>query len=429
MNATAGSAEPSAPTIGRCPFAGHAATTTACDANPRPVAQPWADQPILDAIDRWASQSEPDGLDLARMIAAHVRAIGKHFLSVLILARLAEIRRHHARQDPFFDAFLDCILDKYEGRYYNRSYIALSLLEAIADDPAAGLNPDRLSALLMADVIRFEAAAAEHGVDDRPDALTRRKRISHALRFVADCKSAPDDNGPESLPSGPAGIAGEWFDLMVLPAYVAHDEYFFIRALQAHEVVYAVLASEMGAATRALREGSADEAVARLDRVNDVFARAAMLFRLVATMRPEQFHAFREYTQGASAIQSESYKRFEVACGRPTDERLASDAFTNVPAVQADALGTQDDFSQAYLDARLGGTFDPNEWDAIDDRLSRLEASHQRWKITHHSLAARMLGEATGSGYTSGVPYLKRCISNRLFWRLGESHLSGSQAG
>jgi tryptophan 2,3-dioxygenase len=38
-----------------------------------------------------------------------------------------------------------------------------------------------------------------------------------------------------------------------------------------------------------------------------------------------------------------------------------------------------------------------------------------------------MLGEAHGSGYTAGVPYLRKCLDNRLFWRLAD-YLEGSRA-
>jgi len=30
-----------------------------------------------------------------------------------------------------------------------------------------------------------------------------------------------------------------------------------------------------------------------------------------------------------------------------------------------------------------------------------------RWRNTHYRLAVRMLGEASGTGYTEGTPYLK----------------------
>ena len=418
--------------VGRCPFAGRAITP---DSGPvAGVTSPadlWRDQPIIDAIDRWSAGDEPDGLTLAKLVSMHIRAVGKHFLSVPILTRLTQIRRQHGARDAFLDAFLDGILDKFEGRYYNRTYLALPLLERICADPQSGLEPERMSALLMADVVRFETEAS---TNDRPDPATSRKRITHALRFVANWADN-DDVGRdldlaeilETLPALPATRAADWFGVTVAPVYVAHDEYFFMRALQAHEMVFTTLAADLRAATTSLRDGRFTGAVSSLEHANKVFARAAMLFRLVATMRPDHFHAFREFTQGASAIQSEQYKRFEIACGVPSPERLKSDAFTSVPAVQADAVAGHDDLSQAYLDARRDGAFTPGEWDVLDAALTTLEGGHQRWKATHHSLAARMLGEAPGSGYTTGVPYLRKCLDNRLFWRLGD-YLDGSKA-
>jgi tryptophan 2,3-dioxygenase len=295
-----------------------------------------------------------------------------------------------------------------------------------------------MSALLMADIVRFEtAAAADDSRTDRPDPATSRKRITHALRFVASCRGATggDVSGSldhnevlDALPAVPATPAGGWFDLTVQPVYVPHDEYFFMRALQAHEMVFTTLAADLRAATIALRDGRVGDAVCRVDHANTVFARAAMLFRLVATMRPDHFHAFREFTQGASAIQSDQYKRFEIACGLPPSERLGSDAFTNVPSVQSDAMADHDCFSQAYLDARRDNTCALREWDDLDAALANLEGAHQRWKATHHSIAARMLGDAAGSGYTTGVPYLRKCLDNRLFWRLGAVDTGRSKA-
>lgn len=131
-------------------------------------------------------------------------------------------------------------------------------------------------------------------------------------------------------------------------------------------------------------------------------------------MRPEAFHGFRDYTQGASAIQSEQYKRFEVLCGLPTPARMNSPAFENVPAVRAEAAWQRqpDTLTSAYLQAS------PDAQRLLDPALAGLEAAHQKWKTAHHSLAARMLGDAHGSGYTAGVPYLRDNLDNRLFWQL-----------
>ena len=395
-----------------CPF-GHGAPV---GTTPPAPAQAAADGQVIEAIDRWSAGAEPDGLELARVVTAHIRTIGKHVISRAVLARLARIRREHGGRDRCFDAFLHGVLDKYEDRYFNATYISLPLLDTLLADPDGGLDAHTLSALLMADVIRHEAASTTR--DDAPDARTTRTRITHARRFIAMCTgTSPDEQRIADLPRLP-GRAGAWLELTVLPVHTVHDEYFFIRALQAHELTYRLLTEQIHGATHALRDGSARDVVEHLDRANAVFARSAGLFRLVATMRVEHFHAFRDYTQGASAIQSEAYKRFELACGRPTDDRLDADAFLSVPVVRAEAARQADDFSQAYIDARRQARFSPSELGSIDDALAALENAHQRWKTTHHSLASKMLGDATGSGYTSGVPYLKRCIENRLFFRI-----------
>jgi tryptophan 2,3-dioxygenase len=406
-----------------CPF-GHGRQDAVAPAHIAPDGGD-RDGHVLEAIDRWSEGAERDGLALARLVTAHVRTTGKHFLSRPILVRLARIGREHGQRDPYFDAFLHGVLDKHEDRYYNATYISLPLLDELLDDATNDLDAGALSAQLMADVIRHEAATMT--THDAPDARTTRARITHALRFIAMCNgTSPDSEQIADLPRL-QGRAGAWFELTVLPVYTAHDEYFFIRALQAHEMTYRLLTAQIGAATSAIRNGSSTTAARHLARANTVFARSAGLFRLVATMRAEHFHAFRDYTQGASAIQSESYKCFELACGRPTDERLDSDAYTSVPTVRAGSTMCPDDFSQAYLDARRDTCFSPTDFEVIDDALTALETAHQRWKATHHSLARKMLGDATGSGYTSGVPYLKRCLENRLFFRIG-AYLPGSRA-
>ncbi|MFF7162249.1 tryptophan 2,3-dioxygenase family protein [Streptomyces sp. NPDC008086] len=366
---------------------------------------------------------------MARVVTEHVRQIGKHFLSERILTELSDIRSRHAMHCSFLDAFLDCLLDKHEGRYWNRTYLALPLLELLLDDQHSEVSPDRLSTLLVSDAIRFETETAggssEPPCRGRPDPATLRKRLRHALRFVADDLGGPDAADPQDLvdrlPRPPATDAGRWFDVTVQPVYVLHDEYFFIRVLQTHEMLFTEIARDIRKAVGALRDGKLTASVELVDHATAIFERAAALFRITATMRAEQFSVFRQFTQGASAIQSEQYKKFEILCGVPPAPRLHSAAFTNVPAVRDEAeSAAHDTVTQAYLDLRRAGAFGQAEWNLLDSALGRLEARHQRWKSTHRSLAVRMLGDAHGSGHTDGVPYLTKCVENRLFWQLSE---------
>lgn len=361
-----------------------------------------------------------DATAIAAAVAAQVRRTGTHALPGALLVRLGELRRRHGPGHPFLDAYLGCVLARHEGRFYNRTYLALPLLERV--QAAARLGADRLAALLMADVVRFELRAAG---PDLPDPATRRKRIRHALRFVAashDSAATIDDElDTVPLPELPATELATWFALSVQPVSTRHDEYFFVRALQAHEMLFTALADEIVAATAALRAGRADEAIARVEHADVVFGRAAMLFRLVATLRADAFLDFREHTEGASAIQSEQYKRFEAACGRPGRRRLESAAFGNVPRIRSAVEAGHDTLSDARLDPAVDTVLGAGERAALDRALGRLEDSHQRWKAAHHGLAVRMLGDAPGSGYTAGVPYLHACLSNRLFGDLAAS--------
>lgn len=358
---------------------------------------------LASEIERWHTGAG-DGLGLARLVTAQVRATGRHHLGEPLLAALEDLQRRHRGRDAFLDAFLDCILARRRDRFGNQTYLALPLLDRILADPGSGLDPERLSAMLVADVIRHEARPASL---ERTGPTTQRKRLQHAARIVA----AID---PALCPMAPRTTAGEWLALTVQPVSTEHDEYFFIRALQTHEMVFTTLTAELHRATRALRHGRVGAATAAVDRANVVFERATLLFRMVATMRAADFHAFRVHTDGASAIQSEAYKRFELACGRPPAARLASDAFTNVPVVRAEA-SRQDNLSDAYLDLRRQGRVDPVAGAALEAATAELEAAHQRWKTTHHGLASKILDAAPGSGHTAGAPYLRQCLGNRLF--------------
>ncbi|WP_407840364.1 tryptophan 2,3-dioxygenase family protein [Streptomyces sp. DSM 116496] len=393
-------------------------------------------------ITRWAAAGripeECDGISLARSVTEQVRRTGKHFLSNETLLRLSDIGRRHGVNRPFLSAFLECALDKHEGRFQNRTYLALPVLELLMDDRHDAPSADRMSTLLMADVVRFEIEAAAGSPvgpgRDRPDAPTLSTRLRHALRLVTGLDRPEADDLPsrlahaprsgleglaDRLPRPPATDGARWFDVTVQPVSVVHDEYFFIRVLQTHEMHFTALSAAMKKAIGALRGGNPEGAVEPVDHAVAMFERAATLFRVVATMRAEQFSAFRQYTQGASAIQSEQYKRFESLCGVPPVPRLESSAFTSVPAVRAEVQDPgHDTVTRAYLDLRNEGGVDRARWNRLDVAISRLERGHQRWKAAHRGLAARMLGDAHGSGYTDGVPYLTQCLGNRLFWQL-----------
>ncbi|MGY1616543.1 hypothetical protein ACI797_07310 [Geodermatophilus sp. SYSU D00691] len=397
-------------------------------------------------IARWRTpgvrEEELDGLALARAVTREVRWTGTHALDPSLLADLADVRARHRGRDAALDAFLDCALAKHDDRYWNRTYLCLPVLERLVDGPGEPLDPVALAALLAADVVRHELCASRRdkavGPLDRPDERTLRTRVRQAVRFLTANLGAPTAaellagiaHDPEAglpeilarLPVAPECWAADWLELTVLPVSTVHDEYFFIRALQAHETVYGVAARRVAAAAAALDDDRPADAAALVDRATALVERGQSLFRMVATLRYEAFHTFREFTDGASAIQSEQYKRFEARCGTPPAHRLGCPAFESVPAVAAELARDTSSLAGAWLAARDRS---PADLAGVTASMAALEAAHRRWKGTHLGVAARMLGDAGGSGGTSGVSYLRSWVDHRLFWALGDAAATG----
>ena len=397
---------------------------------------------VRDEVQRWLPPAEGAGRDplgLARVVTQEVRWAGTHSLDRSLLADLAAVRDARRGQDARLDAFLDCVLARYDDRYWNRPYLCLPLLEQFVEGPRAPLTHTGLVALLAADLVRFELCASRRATPvsalGRPDSRTLRTRLRHAVRLLtADLgedlgavllggvSADPLAGLPEvlaRLPIAPAPWAVEWLEVSVLPTSTVHDETFFIRALQAHEMLYAAAARLVGDATACLQAGRPDLAAGLVDRVTAMVDRGQSLFRMVATMRYEAFHTFRESTDGASAIQSEQYKRFEVRCGTPPRDRLDCPAFEQVPSVSAELADGRESLAGAWRAARMRRSDDPG-LARLATAMAALEASHRRWKGTHVTVATRMLGAARGSGHTSGVAYLRAWVDHRLFWAVPE---------
>ena len=134
---------------------------------------------------------------------------------------------------------------------------------------------------------------------------------------------------------------------------------------------------------------------------------AAPLFSLVATMQVAAFHTFREFTEGASAIQSRNYKLIESLCRQPDASRLDSAAYRSVPEVRERVLAGQVTLDDAFQAARAAGHLSARDVDDLEQAMRRFAATLLRWRRTHYGIAVRMLGERTGTGYTEGSPYLK----------------------
>jgi tryptophan 2,3-dioxygenase len=420
---------------------------------------------VLEHLGAWAVSGVPAAFPYA-VVLGHLRSVGKHFLAGELLDALREVRdslpdlpgppdltdrqdrsdrQDHPssadRQDGpvFLRMFLDVVLDKHDDRYDYPSYTALSLLTrpAATDWREARRSRDEVLLLLLADLIRFEqqaltdAPAAPHDMPPMPELVAKRRRLAVRVMEPAAVRVLPDvvdaaavTAVPGRTPGGPLAASvlrtatptqALVLSASVQPVYVLHDEYLFLRTLQAFETTFTFMSAALATAVRRLEDNRPREAAGLVDTVAGVLKESLPLFSLLATMRPEAFRVFREFTEGASAIQSAGYKTFESLCSTPGLARLASAAYTSVPGVHERVVNGQATVQGTWHDLIAERRLEATDQAALKAAADRLEAVHQRWKQTHYRLAVRMIGERSGTGYTQGVPYLAAVLDNRLF--------------
>ncbi|MET9881677.1 tryptophan 2,3-dioxygenase [Streptomyces sp. NPDC006430] len=385
-------------------------------------------------------------------VISHLRAVGKHFLPHRILEVLAECRdvlsarpsgtHGDADAGTVLARFLGVVLDKFDDRYDYPSYTALPLLRGSGpatpgDWQALRRRRDRTVLLLLADLVGFErrvldgAPSDPQGMLPTPLLLNKRLRLAARVMEAAALRVLDGAVDPVAVATTPGRTpAGELADAVIAtasdeerlllltsvqPVYVLHDEYLFLRVLQSFEATFTFMSATLDAAVGVLRGERPAEAAALIASVADVLRESLPLFSLLATMQPESFQEFRQFTDGASAIQSEGYKTFESYCSTPARARLDSPAFTSVPDVRDAVLAGRETVQGTWEDVISSGWLSEPDAAVVRAAARQLEAVHQRWKQTHYRLAVRMIGERTGTGATEGVPYLKSVISNRLF--------------
>ncbi|MEV6797390.1 tryptophan 2,3-dioxygenase family protein [Micromonospora rifamycinica] len=400
------------------------------------------------------------------VVVAEFNRVGKHFVNKELLARLDRVRVQVNARTPAahqLSAFLDVALDKWDARYDYRSYLALPLLPLPGTAPTRPRDPvppgqhgpaapdrqhgpaapggadggrrerDRLLVDLVADAVAFELAASAGATDLLPEQrpgptlVTKRCRLAVRAGFAALTRlglaATVADPDPVTAAVALHRLAVTDRDparelalrLSMLPVYVSHDEYLFIRVLQAYECLFAGVAEELRATITALATGRPRPAAARLAYARDLIGGAGALFSLLATMQPAAFRTFREYTEGASAIQSRSYKLMESLCRTPEPARLDSTAYRSVPEVRDLVRAGHPSIDQAYRAAVRDGRLRDADHTLVRQQMAAFAEAVLTWRRTHHRLAVRMLGSRSGTGYTEGTPYLAAVRSEPVF--------------
>ncbi|MFH5229494.1 tryptophan 2,3-dioxygenase family protein [Antrihabitans spumae] len=396
----------------------------------------------MNVLTTWLREPNPDTFPYDAVLATFQR-VGKHSVEADVLEALDQVRSRvregSIAGDSTLARFLSVALDKFDERFDNPSYLALELLALPAADTdgcpmAAARRSDRLVLQLVTDIMHFELSVLD-GTDDRlpvlrPDLRTVTKRCRLGMRIARPAMErlgiafdGPDTaHALESARHMCAAVRndmakGEHLTLRrsILPVSLVHDEYLFIRVLQSYEATFAAVAVNLASTIQALSLGMGARAIHALASAEKSFRDTSLLFSMVATMQPVAFLKFREYTDGASAIQSQNYKIVESLCRTPELSRIESPAYLSVPSVRGRVLAGQRTVDDAVASSTDQLTVSVGE--SLHSAMQQFEKSVLRWRKTHHRVASRMLGHRRGTGHTEGIPYHANTRAIPIFGR------------
>ncbi len=226
----------------------------------------------------------------------------------------------------------------------------------------------------------------------------------------------------------------------------AHDELLFITIHQVYELWFKQLLHELGAVREEMFAGNlwrARHLLGRVVAIEDVLIRQV---GVLETMTPQDFLVFRDRLAPASGFQSVQFRELEFVSGAKDrgyldrfrgltaderarlEQRLAEpslwDAFVHV--VQAAGLDSGDDarltaslLAVAADRARYGEVWE------LAERLLDHDANAALWRSRHVIMVERQIGTKSGTGGSSGSPYLRSRLGLHyypLLWEL-RSHL------
>ncbi len=233
-----------------------------------------------------------------------------------------------------------------------------------------------------------------------------------------------------------------------------HNEMLFIVQHQTSELWMKLMLHELRAALAAVAADELAPAFKMLARVSKIMEQLVHAWDVLATMTPPEYSAIRPYLGKSSGFQSWQYRCIEFMLGNKQatmlephahhPQRLAVvDAAWRGPSLYDEAvrllarrgLGvpashTERDWTQAYVasddveSAWLTVYRAPQQhWDLyqLGEELTDLEDTFRLWRFRHVTTVARIIGEKTGTGGTSGVGYLRSRLDVVLFpelWRL-----------
>jgi tryptophan 2,3-dioxygenase len=231
------------------------------------------------------------------------------------------------------------------------------------------------------------------------------------------------------------------------------DELLFIVIHQVSELWLKLMHHELAEARREIAGDELPQALKHFARVKAVQEQLIAAWKVLNTMTPADYLAFRHLLGTSSGFQSWGYRlveyilgnkdasylnvhrhdaavvaRLEAALGEPSlyDEvllLLARRGFKLPTTVLKRDWRKPFAGHKAAVEAWLAVYRRPRDhWDLYDlaEKLMDMEMLFQRWRFDHVSAVERVIGHQPGTGGSSGVAFLKKALDLRFFHDLYE---------
>ncbi len=226
----------------------------------------------------------------------------------------------------------------------------------------------------------------------------------------------------------------------------AHDELLFITIHQVYELWFKQLLHELTAAREEMFSGDlwrARHLLARVVAIEDVLIRQ---IAVLETMTPQDFLVFRDRLAPASGFQSVQFRELEFLSGAKDpgyldrfrgltaeesarlEHRLAEpslwDGFLHVVRRAGLPADNDDEVLASLLTVTADRTTYGQVWE-LAERLLDHDANAAMWRSRHVLMVERQIGTKSGTGGSSGSPYLRSRLGLHYFPMLWElrSHL------
>jgi tryptophan 2,3-dioxygenase len=216
----------------------------------------------------------------------------------------------------------------------------------------------------------------------------------------------------------------------------ASDELLFIVVHQSYELWFKVIIDELQRSIAFLHELEPWRAIPHLRRTVEIEELLLTHLRLLDTMSPEGFLAFRDPLDPASGFQSFQFRAIEFLSGGGSPAVLTYDIFDDEQRrwlrEMSEAPNLRDGFERA-LRQSMGASGQDNLLELVRELYyhhdrAELSALHTvaellidhdgnlaLWRYQHKMMAARQIGRRPGTGGSAGMAYLDTTLEQRFY--------------